>query len=128
MPGFSGRIKESLSEVSIRQSSRIAHRNRAVIPGDYEQMILDQFPEILKVYCLPETCTSNRELCIVVFSYTDANPYPVSPAWKLSEIRNWLSSRISPFVKFRVCNPTYRRVKILCVATLQDDAVDEGVG
>ncbi|MDD3038140.1 hypothetical protein [Bacteroides sp.] len=126
LPGFSGRMKESLSEVSIRQSSRIAHRNRAVIPGDYEQMILDQFPEILKVYCLPETCTGNRELCIVVFSYTDANPYPVTPAWKLSEIRNWLSSRISPFVMFRVCNPTYRKVKILCVATLQDDAVDEG--
>lgn len=126
LPGFGGRAKETVSEVSIRQSARIAHRNRAVAPRNYEQMVLDQFPDILKAHCLPRMCTGKQEVYIVVFSYTDGNPYPMTPTWKLSEIRNWLSARISPFVSLKVCNPSYQKVDIACEAILEKDVEDEG--
>ena len=126
LPGFDGKVKETVQEVSVRQSARISHRNRAVAPDNYEQMVLDQFPEIQKVYCLPQMCTGNQEVYIVVFSYTEGNVYPITPAWKLAEIRNWLSSRISPFVSLKVCNPSYRKVDIVCRAVLQEDGEDEG--
>lgn len=126
LPGAGGRARETISEVSIRQSARISHRNRAVAPGDYEQMVLDQFPEIRKVYCLPQMCTGKQEIYIVVFSYTEGNIYPITPAWKLAEIRNWLARRISPFVSLKVCNPSYRKVDVACKAVLQEDGEDEG--
>ncbi len=126
LPGFGGRAKETIAEIAIRQSSRIAHRNRAVAPGDYEQMVLDQFPEIQKVYCLPKTCTGYKDVYLVVFSYTEGNPYPLTPTWKLAEIRDWLSPRISPFVSLKVCNPSYRKVDVVCEVVLQEDAEDEG--
>lgn len=126
LPGFGGKPKETVSEVSVRQSARISHRNRAVTPDNYEQMVLDQFPEIQKVHCLPRMCTGDQEVCLVVFSYTDGNIYPITPTWKLAEIRNWLSSRISPFISLKVCNPSYRKVEIVCKAVLQEDGEDEG--
>lgn len=126
LPGFGGKPKETVSEVSVRQSARISHRNRAVTPDNYEQMVLDQFPEIQKVHCLPRMCTGNQEVYLVVFSYTDGNIYPIAPTWKLAEIRNWLSSRISPFISLKVCNPSYRKVEIVCKAVLQEDGEDEG--
>lgn len=126
LPGFGGKAKETVPEVSVRQSSRISHRNRAVTPENYEQMVLEQFPEIQKVHCLPQMCTGNNEIYVVVFSHTDGNVYPLTPTWKLAEIRNWLSSRISPFVSLKVCNPSYRKVDIECRAVLQEDAEDEG--
>lgn len=126
LSGFGGKPKEGTSEVSIRQSTRISHRNRAVTPKDYERMVLEQFPEIPKVHCLSNMCTGDRDVYVVVFSYTDGNPYPITPAWKLAEIRNWLSTRISPFVSLKVCNPSYQKVEIVCEAILQNDAEDEG--
>lgn len=126
LSGFGGKAKETVTEVSIRQSARISHRNRAVAPGDYEQMVLDRFPEINKVYCLPQMCTGRQEIYIVVFSYTEGNIYPSTPAWKLSEIRNWLSGHVSPFVTLKVCNPSYRKVDIVCEAELQEDGEDVG--
>lgn len=126
LPGFGGKAKETVAEVSVRQSARISHRNRAVTPDNYEQMVLDQFPEIQKVHCLPQMCTHNQEVYVVVFSYTDDNAYPLTPSWKLAEIRDWLSSRVSPFVTLKVCNPSYRKVDIVCKAVLQEDGEDEG--
>lgn len=126
LPGFGGRPAEAVADVSIRQSARIAHRNRAVTPKDYERMVLEQFPDLLKVHCLSNMCTEERDVYVVVFSYTEGNPYPTTPAWRLAEIRNWLSTRISPFVSLKVCNPCYRKVDIVCKAILQDDAEDEG--
>ena len=126
LPGFGGKVKEGAAEVSIRQSARIAHRNRAVTPKDYERMVLEQFPDILKVHCLSSMCTGDRDVYVVVFSYTDGNPYPTTPTWKLAEIRNWLSTRISPFVSLKVCNPYYQKVDIMCEAILQRDSEDEG--
>lgn len=126
LPGTGGRARETIAEVSVRQSARISHRNRAVTPGDYEQMVLDWFPEIRKVYCLPQMCTGKQEIYIVVFSFTEGNIYPITPAWKLAEIRDWLARRISPFVSLKVCNPSYRKVDIVCEAVLQEDGEDEG--
>lgn len=126
LPGFGGKPMESVADVSIRQSARIAHRNRAVTPKDYERMVLEHFPDLLKVHCLSSMYTGSRDVYVVIFSYTDGNPYPTTPAWKLAEIRTWLSTRISPFVSLKVCNPSYRKVDILCQAILQDDAEDEG--
>lgn len=35
-------------------TQEMSHRNRAVLPRNYEQITLAQFPEVEKVLCLPE--------------------------------------------------------------------------
>ncbi len=127
IPGFSGKIEESQERCEVRQSSRISNRNRAITSIDYEQIVLEQFPEIEKVYCFPTKLNSGRvETRIVVLSRQPNNPYPFTPVLKLTEIHNYLLDKGSPFAKIRVCNPIYQKVHIECVAILKLNIKDEG--
>lgn len=127
-PGFGGKLAETPEQSFIRQSYRIFNRNRAVTPVDYEQIILEQFQEIEKVYCIPQTHnTITQGVNIVVFSPSDDNnQYPLTPSWKLVEIRKYLSAYISPFAQIQVINPTYQKVDIECIITLKPRVSDKG--
>lgn len=127
-PGFGGKLTETPGQSSIRQSYRIFNRNRAVTPVDYEQIILEQFQEIEKVCCIPQTHNDTTQgVNIVVFSPSDGNnQYPITPSWKLVEIKKYLSAYISPFVQIQVINPTYQKVDIECIITLKPRVLDKG--
>ncbi len=126
LPGFGGRQAESADTVSCRQDERIAHRNRAVAPKDFEQLILEQFPYIEKAHCLPQTGKTGRTVHIVVFSRTEGVPYLFTPAWQIAEIERWVSARVSPFVDVAVRNPEYLKIRIGCKAVLSQSVRDEG--
>src|SRR5207244_8202393 len=52
---FGGRGPEDTTGYFRRSSERLRHRNRAVTPWDLERLVLEAFPDVFKVKCLPHT-------------------------------------------------------------------------
>ena len=127
LPGFGGRPTETESEAAVYQNSRMGNRHRAVTIKDYEQLVLEHFPETDKVQCIPVSQNKGAsEICLVVFSRADDSRYCLSPPWKLKEVQRLVSRYASPFVPLRVMNPMYEKVWIHCKAVLWDKVQDEG--
>lgn len=127
LPGFGGRTAETEEQCTLRQQMRLHNRHRAVTMKDYEELVLEHFPEIDKAQCvtLPVE-NAPSEICIVVFSRTEDSRYFLSPAWKLEEIRRTVSRYTSPFVTVTVVNPQYEKITVDCKVVLRENIQDEG--
>ena len=101
-----------------RISERIRHKNRALTIWDYEQLVLENFPEIFKVKCLPALRTPGEVILTVIPDIREKLPFdPFTPkvsSETLSNISDFLSSRISAHACLQVRNPYYSEVKIRC--------------
>lgn len=127
LPGFGGKEEETAEYSLMRQTPRIKHRNRAVAPKDYEQMVLEQFPEIEKVYCFPQRSDSGEtSVHIIVLSRNEDSPYPFVSAIQLAEIKKYLTRHASPFAGIQVSNPIYQHIKVECKVIIRPDIKDEG--
>ena len=126
LPGFDGIPAETESRSASRQSIRLHNRHRAVTPKDYEELVMEHFPEIEKAQCFTQKADDGRTTTsLVVFSRAEDSRYFLSPAWKLSEIRNVLEQHAPPFVRLQVVNPVYQKVAVTCKAVLQEHITDE---
>lgn len=127
LPGFGGRTAETEEQCILHQQMRLHNRHRAVTMKDYEELVLEHFPDVDKAQCitLPKE-NAPSEICIVVFSRTEDSRYFLSPAWKLEEIRRTVSRYTSPFVTVKVVNPQYEKIDIDCKVVLRKDVQDEG--
>lgn len=126
LPGFGGRPAETEMQCAARQNARIHNRHRALTIKDYEQLVLEHFPEVDKVQCIPLPQDKGAsEICLVVFSRTEDSRYFLSPVWKLAEIQRLVGQYVPPFVTLRVMNPMYEQVKVHCKAVLWDKVQDE---
>lgn len=130
LSGYGGKAMESKKHSSVRQYSQISNRLRALTPVDYEQMILERFPEIEKVYCIP-MCDLEKDgnismLRLVVFSRSNDTNYPHTPSWKLEKIRKYISDSISPYTNLSVINPWYEYVEVKCIATVKVEVTADG--
>lgn len=125
LAGSGGKPAETGRDAAIRQRIRISTRNRAVCGGNYEEMILERFPEIEKVCCIPATETGG-EVRIVVFLKTEKQKYPFLPGWKLAEIENHIARYAPPFARIRVLNPKYEPLSLTFKAVLKDSTRDPG--
>lgn len=126
LPGFGGRTAETEEQCILRQQMRLHNRHRAVTMKDYEELVLEHFPEIDKAQCITlpgENAPS--EICIVVFSRTEDSRYFLSPAWKLEEIRRTVSRYAPPFVTLKVVNPQYEKITVDCKVVLRENIQDE---
>lgn len=52
---FDGKPAEAGKVFHTRVSERLRHKGRAITTWDYEHLVLDRFPEIYKVKCIPHT-------------------------------------------------------------------------
>lgn len=52
---FGGRLPEQGNEFYRRISERLRHRGRAITLWDYERLLLERFPKVHRVKCLPHT-------------------------------------------------------------------------
>jgi hypothetical protein len=52
-PSFGAEAVEDKAARHRRIAERLRHKRRAVTPWDYERLVLDYFPEVYKVKCLP---------------------------------------------------------------------------
>lgn len=126
LPGFGGRTAETEKQCTLRQQMRLHNRHRAVTMKDYEELVLEHFPEIDKAQCitLPKEDTSS-EICIVVFSRAEDSRYFLSPAWKLEEVRQTVGRYAPPFVTLKVVNPQYEKITVDCKVVLRENIQDE---
>lgn len=126
-PSFGGRMPEETADFHIRNSERLKHKGRAINVYDYERLILNAFPDIHKVKCIPHTLfqhNGNNDIVsvkapgyvtIAVIPRTDHHPLagklrPRASSILLNEIREYLQSRTSHFVEVSVVNPIYEGV------------------
>ena len=126
LPGFGGRAAETEEQCTLRQQMRLHNRHHAVTMKDYEELVLEHFPEMDKAQCitLPRE-NAPSEICIVVFSRTEDSRYFLSPAWKLEEIRRTVGRYAPPFVTLKVVNPQYEKITVDCKVVLRENIQDE---
>ncbi|MTI89273.1 MAG: hypothetical protein FH748_15060 [Balneolaceae bacterium] len=121
-PSLGGKSKENEKQMYTRISERLRHKNRAIVSRDYEQLILDKFPDIYKVNCLQSTSTyvdvdPGKVLITVIPSFKYSAKFLVLPMANVSVLRNikeYVQSLASPFVQVEVRNPYYERVRVVC--------------
>ena len=118
---FDGRQKETRNRMFIRTGERLRHKDRAILPWDYERLVLEQFLTIDKVKCLqtrsPKKGNVPGSVLVVVLPGPDnldvTNPIePKMSVKKLEEIKSFLLERISPFIDLYVVNPVYCRIEV----------------
>lgn len=124
-PGSGGRPAETEAQAAVRQRIRTATRNRAVCSSDYEQLLLERFPEVEKACCVPP-CGGGSGLRIVVFPKPEARSYPFLPSWRLSEMERSVREAASPFAEIEVVNPVYEPVDVHFSAMLKRRPCDRG--
>lgn len=123
--GTGGKPAETETDADIRQRIRIATRNRAVCGKDYELLILNKFPEVEKVCCIP-ACSNDSVSRIVVFPKTETKKYPFLPGWKLTEMEKYIRQYASPFARVMVINPIYEPIDVHFKAMLKKETLDQG--
>ena len=133
---FGGRPAETDDDFKIRVSERLRHKNRALMPRDYEQLALERFPELEKVKCFNSLCWSDEtvrpgQVLVAVVPRVDGNDHESCrrqrvDARKLDEIRTYLLERSPPFIGLEVINPTYEQIQVRCKARFTD-ALSEAV-
>ncbi|NET16609.1 MAG: phage baseplate protein, partial [Okeania sp. SIO1H6] len=117
---FGGKPQEDNRTFTMRVSERLRHKQRAITAWDYERLVLEEFPEIYKVKCIPSAVSSDtpsaaKVTLVVVPDISNTAPFfplePKAPVYLLQEIQEYLQKYTSPFVQIVVKNPRYERIK-----------------
>jgi len=114
---------ESKEEMKARISERMSHRNRALLPEDYEQMTLQAFPEITKVKCISgvDAKKQGRHGVVTLALVCNAvdEQLPLCEDRLLWNVEGFLQQYTSPFVIIDAINPVYEEVTVFCGITLR---------
>lgn len=118
-PGRNGRQEEDEAALKGRLVHRIRHRNRAVTPEDYEDMVLEHFPEVAKVKCLPGLDTKDGRrrgvvTLVVVPPVSAGAGLPVCTHDLLLDIERFLQPLASSSVVIDAVNPLYEEITVKC--------------
>lgn len=117
--GGRGCREENEEEMKLRLIQRIRHRNRAVTPLDYEDLVLERFPEVAKVKCLPglDSKGSRRKgvvTLVVIPRVTGRAELPCCSHDLLLEIERYLEPLAGVFVTVDAVNPLYEEMSVRC--------------
>jgi hypothetical protein len=115
-----------------RISERIRHRSRAITPWDYERLVLEQFPYVGKVVCLPHRSKLTPadvpgNLLVIVVPKLGNEDSAVGRTPRLSavyidDIQDYLAQCSSAFASIEVANPSYEWVQVRCTAVFEKHA------
>lgn len=135
---FGGVPTETDAHFYTRVSEHLRHKGRGISLFDYERIVLDAFPELFKVKCIPHTLGRKIQFPNKINTDVDKDrDYELSPGFvtlavipdlsnlpianqlqpkvslgKLEEIKSFLKERISPFVRLQVLNPRYEAISV----------------
>lgn len=127
---FGGKSPEQDLHFYMRASERVRHKDRALTCWDFEHLVLEAFPSVFKVKCLPVGTSGDPRLAdvisvIVIPDIKGQLPFdpfePKLPADVLLSIEQYLASHSAPFARFRVSNASYMRLKVRLGVRLRDD-------
>jgi hypothetical protein len=136
-PSFGGRTEETEGAFQTRISERLRHKGRAINVFDYERIVLDAFPEIFKIKCIPHSkmCRSDAGditqlaspgwVTLAVIPQIDNFPADEKFSPKVSRITlenvtTYLSSRTTVFAHVQVINPVYQPISFKGNIRLRD--------
>lgn len=130
VPSVGGRAEETPRQQIARAAERLRHKARASTPYDYERLVLEAFPEVVKVKCFPAMTSESERLpapghvMVVVVPrqpahFSDLVFDPMLDAITLKHIRDYLQSCASRHVSIEVRNPVYEEVIVRCVVALK---------
>ncbi len=135
---FGGQAKETEEKYYVRVSERLRHKQRPLTATDIAQLVLQAFPDILKVYCYGvgnnnNVVLSGCDVQVIVIPKQDetaalVTEEPKVPLAGLYKIRKLIADNISPFIKMDVANPVYERIKVVCSVTFSKSYSKASVG
>lgn len=108
-----------------RASERIRHRGRVGTAWDCERIVLQEFPEVFKVRCVPAALACHGVTTVVVVPALPAgrevegDEQPRLDAATLAQIRRHLRERMPPGTDLVVRNAVYERVQVRCSLVLR---------
>ncbi|KQV85606.1 baseplate J/gp47 family protein [Rhizobacter sp. Root1221] len=136
---FGMRPAEDRRQMRTRTGERLQHRQRASTPWDYERLVLERFPSVLKVKCFSHLTSRNKgvspgEVLVVVVptpptTHASSHAHDGEPvlsataephlnAVELARIRSYLCGLASPFAQIQVRNAVYERIQVRCTVKL----------
>lgn len=124
---FGGSKAETEGAFQTRISERLRHKGRAINVFDYERIVLDAFPEIFKIKCIPHSKMCRDEageitqlespgwVTLAVIPRIDDYPAdekfnPKVSRITLENVTKYLSTRTTVFAHVQVINPVYQPV------------------
>jgi hypothetical protein len=131
-PSFGGRLAEDRGHLRIRISERLRHKQRALLPADYESLILEQFPQIYKVKCFPgmspdfvaEQRFNPGHLLIAVVPYLSENVIsahkPLLSGHLINDVKDFIGRYAPSFATVHVINPVYEVIQVRCTVKLKN--------
>ena len=118
-----GRKAEDKEMMRIRLSERISHRNRAVNSRDFERLVLEKFPQVSKVKCLPFTDSKGNKPGVVTLAIipqtTERIRTPMANSKLLIDIEDYLQNYTGMFTTIDAINPVYEYLQVKCKVTLR---------
>lgn len=126
---FDGKAQESDMAYYRRISERLRHKNRAITLWDYENLVLQEFPEIYKAKCLNHTSAqsflSPGDVTLVVIPDTiNKNVFdifqPRVSKSTITKVQEYINALNSMHVNATVTNPLYEPVKVYLSAKFYD--------
>ncbi|MES1254887.1 MAG: hypothetical protein ABUS56_04725 [Acidobacteriota bacterium] len=120
-PSFGGRATEGGTEYFRRSSERLRHRNRAVTAWDLERLVLQAFPEVFKVKCLPHTdakglVKAGHAALVIVPNVrrTGATNVlePRAGTVLMGRIQEHVAALATPFATVHVIHPVFERIRV----------------
>jgi len=126
-PSFGGRTEETDAQFYVRVSERLRHKGRAINIYDYERLVLDAFPAIYKVKCVPHTKICRNDAgegtplqspgWVTLAVIPEIAGFPAGSRFRpkvsrilLKQVSDYLQLRTSGFVRVQVINPDYQEV------------------
>jgi hypothetical protein len=134
---FGGHAPETLNNLyTLRVSEHLRHKGRAIQKWDYERMVLQEYPKVLRAKCINHSYALSSldyrwdfpmapgNILIAVLpdptqlAVTNALQ-PTVPMSLLTDIETWLAGCASPFVRLFVRNARYEPIDMCLRVALQ---------
>ena len=118
---FGGRAGESQAMLRRRAAERLRHRQRCITPWDYERLLLEEFPGVYRVKCIPHASDTSwtapgHVLIVAVPDLSNHNrPDPLQPRVDLdtlTRMRDLAQAHAADGVSVHVRNPEYLAVRL----------------
>lgn len=118
---FGGRAAESPAMLNRRAAERLRHRQRCITPWDYERLLLENFPAVHRVKCIPHASDTSwmapgHVLIVAIPDLRNRNlPDMLQPKIDLDTLTRMTElarTHASPQVAVRVRNPAYQAIRL----------------
>lgn len=118
---FGGRAAETDAMRNRRAAERLRHRQRCITPWDYERLLLEAFPGVYRIKCVPHASDTawtapGHVLIVAVPDLKNRNlPDLLQPKVDLdtlTQMAELAQAHASPQVAVHVRNPDYRAIRL----------------